>query len=71
MVLSVAVDGTPPVGYHWRKDGQFLSGETKAMLVLANVSPTDSGTYSVLVQHDTPAGLVSILSNKVRVSVSP
>ena len=60
VVLSVQEGGLPPLGYHWRKDGKFLSGENKAALVLPSASLNDSGTYTVLVKYLTSAGFVTV-----------
>ncbi len=40
------------VSYQWYKDGAEISGATDSTLVLADVSPQDSGAYSVRVADD-------------------
>jgi len=48
-VFTVTAEGTPPLFYQWRFNGQTLSGATNASLVLTNVEPEQGGTYSVVV----------------------
>jgi hypothetical protein len=47
--FSVAATGVPPLGYQWQLNGAALSGATNSSLVLANTTPGQSGTYSVVV----------------------
>lgn len=56
--FSVTVgSGTPPFTYQWLKQAdatspaQPISGATNASLVLANVTPGDTGIYSVVVAN--------------------
>jgi hypothetical protein len=55
--FPVAVAGTPPFGYQWRRNGiplvngGVVGGVTSSNLVLTGVSPADSGSYSVLVTN--------------------
>jgi hypothetical protein len=55
--FGVAVAGTPPFGYQWRRNGVPLvngggvSGVTSTNLVLTGVSVTDAGSYSVVVTN--------------------
>ncbi len=57
VILSVAVSGTSPFSYQWRKngtnvvDGGSLSGATSRVLSLWGVTVGDAGTYSVLVSN--------------------
>jgi uncharacterized repeat protein (TIGR03803 family) len=57
VTLSVAVSGARPLLYQWRKngtnlvDGGNLFGSTNRDVTLANVSPTDAGSYSVIVSN--------------------
>lgn len=46
--FAVAVTGTEPRHYQWRKDGVDLQGRTSAQLVLTNVQATDAGGYDVV-----------------------
>ncbi len=57
VTLTVAAVGTEPLFYHWRRsgtnltDGGNISGAATSTLTLANVSPADTATYSVLVSN--------------------
>lgn len=43
--------GTPPVSYHWLKDGVPIPGATTSRLFRAEWSPADSGDYSVTITN--------------------
>jgi uncharacterized repeat protein (TIGR01451 family) len=49
--FSVIADGTPPLSYHWTRNGLLLPGATNATLLLPSVSFTQSGVYSVTVNN--------------------
>jgi uncharacterized repeat protein (TIGR03803 family) len=55
--FSVAVVGSPPLFYQWWKngtnlsDGGHIAGSTTRILTVANVSASDSATYSVTVSN--------------------
>ncbi|ATC63731.1 hypothetical protein CMV30_07065 [Nibricoccus aquaticus] len=51
VTLTVAATGTGPFTYQWKKDSTDISGATGASLVLANLSPSDSGNYTVVVTN--------------------
>lgn len=57
VTLSVGVTGTPPLTYQWRRNGVDLangagiSGATSNVLTLSNVTPPQSGNYSVTVAN--------------------
>lgn len=56
-VFEVAVEGTPPLAFQWRKDGTNLadtthiSGCTTRALAIHAVTAADAGTYSVVVNN--------------------
>ena len=52
VVLSPSVAGCPPLQYFWAKDGRAISGVNSSTLVLANVTPTNSGSYVLTVTND-------------------
>jgi len=56
--FSVTPSGTPPFSYQWRFNGQDLSGQTNATLLLTNVLKGQQGTYSVLV-YNTAGSVLS------------
>jgi uncharacterized delta-60 repeat protein len=51
MQFSVAVAGSAPVNYQWRKGGVILPGETGPSLTLTNVQGADAGSYDVIVSN--------------------
>ncbi len=61
--FTVTASGDPAPTYQWRRNGSVLNGETGSTLELDNVSPSDSGTYTVDVSNavgtvtSTPATL--------------
>jgi YVTN family beta-propeller protein len=57
--FSVAVTGTAPFAYQWRRNGADLVGATAATLTLTGVQAASSGVYSVRVTNEFGA----VLSN--------
>jgi hypothetical protein len=69
VLFSVTAIGSPPLSYHWRRNGanlangSNLAGVTTSALTLTNVSPADAGSYDVVVNgfgsvtSTPPAGL--------------
>lgn len=57
--FSVAVTGTAPFAYQWRRNGIDLVGATTASLTLAGVQAANSGVYTVRVTND----FGSVISN--------
>jgi hypothetical protein len=51
VTLAVAADGTPALGYQWRKDGVPLAGANAATLAFPSVTVADAGSYSVIVSN--------------------
>jgi pectate lyase len=51
VTLSVLADGTWPFTFQWSKDGVAIAGATGPSLTLANVQPTDEGSYTVTVTN--------------------
>lgn len=49
--FSVVADGTGPFTYQWFKDNVAISGATSASLSIANVQPSDFGSYAVTVTN--------------------
>lgn len=52
VTFSVAVTGTAPFAYQWRRNGAVLPGATGSSLILSGVQSTNSGVYSVAVTND-------------------
>lgn len=66
-MLSVAADGVGALRYLWFKDRDPLRAETEPALVIPDVSPEDSGKYTVRVQND----LGETISNEAVLAVTP
>ncbi len=49
--LSVGAGGTSPIQMQWRKDGVNVPGGTSSILTLDPLSPSDAGTYDVVVTN--------------------
>ncbi|MSU50153.1 MAG: hypothetical protein EXS37_13895 [Opitutus sp.] len=49
--LTVTAAGSPAPVYQWLKDGVVINGANDATLLLANVRPTDAGSYAVRVTN--------------------
>ena len=49
VAYTVTAYGTPPMNYLWEKDGIPVASGSNTNFTMANVSRTNSGTYSVFV----------------------
>ena len=73
--FAVAANGTVPITYQWRRNGNALPGATGTTLTLTNVQAADAGTYSVTVTNalgsvtSDPAALTVRLARLTNVSV--
>ena len=47
--FSAIASGTPPFSYSWKKNGTTLAGQNANAITLSPVSPSDAGSYSVVV----------------------
>jgi hypothetical protein len=65
--LSVGAFSTTPLSYQWEFNGRALAGATNSMLALISVSPSNSGSYSVLVSNSFGA----VLSSNAVLAVVP
>jgi len=52
VTLSVSVTGGGTLSYQWRKDQQFIAGETSSSLSLSRAELVDEGTYDVVVSNN-------------------
>jgi hypothetical protein len=48
VTLTAGASGTPAPTYQWQKGGTAIAGATNSTLILTNVQPSDSGTYTVV-----------------------
>lgn len=55
VTLSVVADGSQPLTYQWRFNGQALPDSNGAAIALDNVQSGDSGVYSVVVSNASGA----------------
>ncbi|HUW82104.1 MAG TPA: immunoglobulin domain-containing protein [Phycisphaerae bacterium] len=51
VVFRVTADGSAPLSYQWRKDGQDISGATASMYMIPLASPSDEGDYTCAVSN--------------------
>jgi hypothetical protein len=61
--FSTVVDGTPPISYQWRKDGNNIGSETNDTFVILSAKPVDAGAYTVVVGNvggNTTSSVVNI-----------
>jgi hypothetical protein len=49
--FSVTAVGSPTLHYQWRKNGAALAGATLSTYANANVQPSDTGTYDVVITN--------------------
>jgi hypothetical protein len=61
VTLSVAVSGTAPISYRWRKNGLTYVplGVATATLTMTNVQLTNAGNYTVVITNISSLGLLS------------
>ncbi|MDA1274719.1 MAG: immunoglobulin domain-containing protein [Verrucomicrobia bacterium] len=57
VTLSVVATGDAPMSYQWQKNGGSIPGATGSSLTIGAVNPSDSGSYTVVVQN--PGGAVT------------
>jgi hypothetical protein len=68
-LLLVNAAGSAPLSYQWRLGGNDLPGASASFLSLANVQPTNAGSYSVVVTNSV--GSVTSALASVTVLVPP
>lgn len=57
VTFRVAAGGSQPLAYQWQFNGLNLPGATNAVLVLTGVTPSQSGTYTVIATN--PFGMAT------------
>jgi len=60
VLLLPPVDGCPPMKYAWSKDGVTVSNSPNAWLALNNVTPSQSGNYSLAITNDLGHLIVTV-----------
>jgi sugar lactone lactonase YvrE len=68
-MLSVTAFGAAPLNYQWSFDGSDLDGATTSVLTIDGVSPTNAGSYQVVVSN--PYGSVTSLIGALQVQAPP
>ncbi len=53
--FTVLADGTPPLRYQWRVNGEFIVGATNATLALSRTTLEDAGLYQVTISNSQGA----------------
>ena len=51
LTLAASADGSPPLSFQWRKDGQPVAGAIHALLTFEKVSAADAGVYVCIVTN--------------------
>ena len=69
VLFSITASGTEPLSYQWRTNSSPLPGQTNRTLLLTNVIPARSGSYSCVVTNR--AGSVTSASATLAVSPTP
>ncbi|GAB4170152.1 MAG: hypothetical protein Fur0032_08920 [Terrimicrobiaceae bacterium] len=53
--FEVQAEGSEPLSYQWRRNGNPLAGQTNRVLSLSNVTTSQSGNYDCVVSNDVGA----------------
>ncbi len=69
VALGVAVNGTEPLHYQWRKDDMVVAGATSPTLTLTNVQGTDAGDYFAIVTNDFGSITSAVATLSVNVAI--
>ena len=73
--LTVAVGGTPPFTYQWRRNGLAIAGGTAASYTISPITTASAGTYSVVVSNAvgsvTSSAAVLSLNTPVTITSQP
>jgi subtilisin-like proprotein convertase family protein len=55
VTLEVKAVGTPPLRFQWLLNGMVITNETRSVLDLFEITPSQAGNYSVIVWNDDEA----------------
>ncbi len=50
-LFTVTVEGSAPVTYQWRKNGENLQGENGSVLIIPSLTLEDAGTYDCIISN--------------------
>ncbi|MEO5804723.1 MAG: immunoglobulin domain-containing protein [Verrucomicrobiota bacterium] len=70
IIFHVTANGTLPLNYQWRFDGENISGANASTLTITNVQPANVGNYSVMVANSAGATNSSAASLVVNYSLA-
>ncbi len=65
--LTVTIDGSEPLSYQWKKEGQDIPGATQAQLTFQNLTSAQAGRYSVAVSNKVG----KVLSDVATINIKP
>jgi hypothetical protein len=68
VAFMVEADGTQPLSYHWRHNGQRIPWATDSTLIISNVQPKHAGEYDVVVANVAgvaPSEMVKLILDDV------
>lgn len=65
--FSVSAFGTVPLSYQWKKDGVDIPGATSSQMSVANISPDDAASYTVVISNPVS----TVTSSPARLTVLP
>jgi len=65
LTLSVNAEGSHPLRYCWRKDGQILAGQTGSQLKINNVQLSTVGAYTLEVANDHGTATSEVINVRV------
>ena len=51
VTFAASADGSPPLSFEWRKNGQAIPGKTAAQITINPVQASDAGTYDCIVKN--------------------
>ncbi len=76
LMLWGAAIGTPPLSYHWRRDGAPVSGANSNLLPLTNIQSSQSGSYTLVISNAygtnaSSAALITVLESPPYILVQP
>jgi len=69
--FAVAVAGTGPITYQWRRNGTAIGGANGAVYTIAAAATTDAGTYTVVVTNTAGSATSSPATLAVNAALAP
>lgn len=75
-VFEVVMSGSPPFTFKWRKDRNDLPDTNNAKLTIANVQPSDAGSYDVIVTNSvgtvvSHAAVLTVTGSPITITEQP